>query len=366
MVRLVKHQVDGRSAKPAISVSIAPASRTIARRCILPKKSYRELMRRLSTAGFKLGFLREAVLPDWWDSRCETDSKLLPDVEFRISRFLGVPLDTLWEGESIRGPTYAEARLRHVKSLRRSRLNAAVHAGIRIAEAANRHLRSSDPPNLPDRDPLVWRQSVLANHTLLDLAAAVNDLWSRGIPPLHVEVLPPPRFQGMACVVEARPVIELGYGHKEPAKLLYHLIHEVAHVALGHCERGAPVVDESDVPDEEELELEADRYAVVALTGTESPPEIRGKDAKALALDAYRTESEQRIDAGFLIWRWANATKDYATAEIALEALYRKHGALSLLRSITEANLRLEDASESDRTLLRCLYGDPERNASSD
>ena len=358
--------IDRSSAKPAVLFPIALAPPVVDRRCILPKKSYRELMRRVSRAGFKPDFLREAVLPDWWDRSCETDAKLLSDVEFRISRFLGVPLDSLWEGERIRGPVYAQARLRHVKSQGRSRLNAAVHAGIRIAEAATRYFRTSEPPRLPDRDPIVWRQSLLASHPLVNLGATLDDLWSRGIPSLHVQVLPRPRFQGMACVVDHRPVIELGYGHDEPAKLLYHLIHEVAHVALGHCEKGAPVVDEADVPDDEELEREADRYALSVIAGSEPPSQLQGKDPKTLALEAHLIESAHRVDAGFLIWSWANATKNFTMAELALEALYRKHGATRLLRNVTEANLRLQDASESDRTLLRCLYGDPERNASSD
>ena len=48
-------------------------------------------MRRLAKAGFKDGFVRTAILPDWWDETCDPDPSLLPDREILVARFFNLP-----------------------------------------------------------------------------------------------------------------------------------------------------------------------------------------------------------------------------------------------------------------------------------
>ena len=50
---------------------------------------------------------------------------------------------------------------------------------------------------------------------------------------------------------------------------------------------------------------------------------------------------------------------------MAAKALYLEVGARRLLRQHFDRHVGLDTASESDRALLRCVYGDPERDATS-
>ena len=47
---------------------------------------------------------------------------------------------------------------------------------------------------------------------------------------------------------------------------------------------------------------------------------------------------------------------------MAVKALYRGSGARQQLRQLFDRHIDLEAATESDRALLRCVYGEPERD----
>ena len=61
----------------------------------MAKHTYSTLMRRLARTGFKAEFVRQAILPDWWNASCEDDPALLTDLGFRVARFLGESVTTL-------------------------------------------------------------------------------------------------------------------------------------------------------------------------------------------------------------------------------------------------------------------------------
>jgi hypothetical protein len=192
----------------------------------------------------------------------------------------------------------------------------------------------------------------------------VADAWNRGIPVVHVDVLPAPSFQGIACIVEDRPVVLICYDLDEPGRLAFIIAHEVGHIVNGDCTVGQPVVDEDDeISDDTDIEKRADDFAIAALTGGVQVPVVDASGFKDLAQRAAKIEGERGIDASAVIFSWARRSGDYVTAVMAAKALYRTRGGKRTLRSNIDKYLRLEDASDSDRALLRCLSGDPERDA---
>ena len=76
-----------------------------------------------------------------------------------------------------------------------------------------------------------------------------------------------------------------------------------------------------------------------------------------------RHERSTGADAGVLIFSSAARTRDYVKATLAVKALYRFRGAREALRRHFDRHVDIESASETDRALLRCVYGDPEQNA---
>jgi hypothetical protein len=320
----------------------------------------------MSRAGFKKEFVSSAILPDWWDEEsCANDPSLFQDIEIRVARFLGLPLAAVTDaGVALTLPAYPQAQLRHVRDVDRGRLGPTIHAAIRIAAAIVRSLRVPLPRiSVPPADGLAWRGQIQRGDATVTLNAIAADLWMRGIPVVPLDVLPVPSFQGVACIVEGRPVVLLGHKYDEPGRVAFLVAHEAGHVAAGDCAPDQPVVDEEEeISDDADIERRADQFARRVLIGSDSVPAIDGADFKALASRAETIERETGAEASAVIFAWARHTGDYAKATMAVKALYRGTGARRQLRQLFDRHVDLVAATESDRALLRCVYGDPERD----
>ncbi len=125
-----------------------------------------------------------------------------------------------------------------------------------------------------------------------------------------------------------------------------------------------PVVDgEEEVLDDSDIERTADRYATRVLVGDDSVPQVDAVDFKDLAKRASQIERASGADASAVIFAWASRTREYAIATMAVNALYRGSGARRQLRQQLERHVDLDATNETDRALLRCVYGEPERDA---
>ena len=332
----------------------------------MTKHTFTTLMRRLSQAGFKNEFVRPAILPDWWEEGYEQDPDLLPDIDIRVARFLGLPLSTVRDsGAALAPPAYSGAQLRRVRDLDRDRLGPAIHSAMQIAAAVVHSLRDEVPaPVITPHDGLSWREQINPADSAVSLDDILGDLWLRGIPVVLLDVLPTPSFQGIACIVEGRPVILLGHKHDEPGRVAFIVAHETGHIAAGDCKPDQPVVDEEDLWDTANMEQLADRYATHLLVGDDSAPPVKdGGDFKQLASHASQLERTSGTDASMIIFAWASRTRDYARASMAVKALYRASGARRKLRQHFERHVDIDAATETDRALLRCVYGEREGDA---
>lgn len=290
---------------------------------------------------------------------------MMPDVEIRIARFLGLSLADIKNPDFSLTPTkYENAHLRRVRLIDEDRLAPAIHSALKIGAAVVRNLRN--PESFQGAFPsaaLAWRHQILKNKTNVTLDMLVEDLWGRGIPVVPIEVLPAPNFQGMACIIEDRPIILLGQRHDEPGHVAFIIAHEAGHIAAGDCAPGQPVVDGVDeVDDDADMERDADKFAKLVLLGSNSIPALTDGNYKQIAEQADQIEQDTGADASLLIFNWARQTLDYTTASMAVKALYVSVGARRNLRRHFDHHVNLDAASETDRALLRCVYGDPEIN----
>ncbi len=333
----------------------------------LASQTVETLLQRLEKAGFGKDFVNRAIIPEWWNDRCSDDPGLLQDLEIRIARFLGHSVKAVADPNARLKPPPAKAHLRRVRDIDRDRLAPAIHAAIRIASAVVRNLRKDqalvDSLGFLPGEGLAWREQIKRigpTPTLTDIAV---DLWGRGIPVVPLDVLPAPYFQGMACIAEERPVILLGYKHDEPGRAAFLVGHEAGHIAAGDCEADQAIVDEEEeIADDSEIERRADLYATRLLMGDAVAAELRiGNvvDFKDLARRASDLERAIGVDASSLIFTWARRVGDYATATMAVKALYRNVGARRLLRELFARHVDIEGAPESDRSLLNCVHRKP-------
>lgn len=322
--------------------------------------NFTTLLQRLSKAGFKKDFVNSAILPDWWDDSCLKEPRLLQDLEIRVARFLNQPLGVIRDTHALlAAPPYPGAQLRRVRNVDRDRLGPAIHSAMRIAGAVIRNLKSSVPePVLPPADGLAWRNLISPNGSAVTLDDIATDLWKRGIPVIPLDLLPTPSFQGLAGIVEDRPVIMLSYKHDEPGRVAFFVSHEAGHIVSGDCVPNQPVVDEDeDVKDDSVMERRADQYATHVLIGRDATPQIQGKSFKDLAHQAIQIESKDGVDATRVLLDWARRHGDYSTATLALKALYRATGGRKKLRQLFDLHVDIDSATDTDHSLLRCIYG---------
>ena len=325
-----------------------------------PSPRFQTLMRRLSQAGFDKGFVRPALLPDWWDETCDQDPDLLPDFEIRVARFLGMPLTSIRDSDTALAiPQFPGAKLRRVRDVDGERLKPAIHLAVRIAEATVRSLRDpTSQPVIPPIDGIEWRKKIESNGSALTLDQMLGDLWQRGIPVVPLEIIPAPSFQAIACIVEDRPVILLGYKYNEPGRVAFLLAHEAGHLAVGDCDSDHLVLDgEEGIVDDADIEVNADQYAHDVLVGEKQIPELESREFKGIAKESAEQERLTGIDAGIIIADWASRTRDYAKATLALKALYRSSGGRQQIGRYFNSRVDVASATQSDRDLLRCVYG---------
>jgi Zn-dependent peptidase ImmA (M78 family) len=215
---------------------------------------------------------------------------------------------------------------------------------------------------VPPADGLKWREQIAVSSGAPRLKDIAGDLWKRGIPVVPLDLLPSPGFQGIACVVDGRPTILLGYKYDEPGRAGFLIAHETGHIASGDCTPDVPVVDEEDeIADDGEIERRADLYATQLLVRNIKVPQVSdpgGRDYKELARRASEIERAAGADASAVIFSWARQTGDYATATMAVRALYRSSGARKELRRLFDAYVDVAAASETDQALLRCVHRD--------
>lgn len=330
----------------------------------MAKHSFNTLIRRLSQAGFKKQFVNVALLPDWWETSYSQDPEVLPEIEIRVARFLGIPLSAVKDADQpLRLPSYDGARLRRVRNdVDHERLGPSIHAAMQIGAAVIRNLKYTGDANEIPTDPLEWcRRLTVPDNTSIQLQVVLTDLWKRNIPVVPLYTLPSPSFQGMSCIIDDHPVIFLGYKYDEPGHLAFVIAHEVGHIAARDCLTGVPVLHEADgVRDDSIMERNADFFAQKLLMGDNAPclPD-QPMEAKALAQEAFDKEEATGADASALIYHWAAQTLDYAKASLAVKALYRANGGQNQLHQYLEEYVDLNSTAETDRALLRCLHGEP-------
>lgn len=326
----------------------------------LAKRTLRSLTRRLASAGFGRDFLSSAILPEWWGEDCWEKQELLPELEIRAARFLGVPVSMVADpSAALAPPMYQGAQLRRVRDIDRDRLGPAIHAAMAIAAAVLRNLKPAVPEvTPPPRDGPEWRGQIHRTNERVTLENLLGDLWARGIPVIPIDVLPAPSFQGLAALVQARPVIVVGHKHDDPGRAAFRIAHEAGHIASGDCTADAPVVDEDEeIASDHEMEERADHYAIQVLTGRDEIPVLTEAvaDSRDLAKRAVAFERETGADAGAVIFAWARSTGDYATATMATKSLYRASGGRRILREHFERYVDVDGAPQSDQELLRAV-----------
>jgi hypothetical protein len=300
-----------------------------------------QLYSRLGSVGFPRKYLREIILPDWWDDEIAQNPAGYAEGLMILSRNLGLDLTSM-QNEAV------PVGLRNLGPCKFKKASTTSEKELALARTlATRVVELITPAMLEPRNSLptsasAIRQSILgAGARWVGLTNLVDYCWSVGLPVLHISAFPPgaKKMEGLASVRSGHYAVVLSKNAKHSAWLLFILTHELGHIVQGHVSRDGVLVDELvDRSSRDKEEKAANAFALELLTGT---PELRvlptgpGRSARALACAALDAGVHEQIDPGHIVLNCAYQMGGdfFALANAALRLLEPHADAVALVRS---------------------------------
>jgi hypothetical protein len=323
--------------------------------------SVRSLYARLEQAGLDRKFIRETLLPDWWDDAIAEHPTGYAEARLRIARALGLSLRQL-DSEDPLGEMLGETRLR-CKTRRGTEpysIRWTIALAKRAAELATRATPKPYEP-LPETASQI-RNAILQKHPWVCLDNLLAYCWQHGIPVIPLKSKPrrSKRVDGLIVRVGERPVIVLACGYRYSARLLFIVAHELGHWVSGHLSTEMVLVENSitRVGGSRE-EAEANWFAVELLAG--DPDRAywvpRFLTASQLAEGARMAGRRDKVDPGVVALNYAWNQGTWEVGMGALKILEPEPKGMLLLQQRMLESLEWSRLHEEDAQLLLRLTG---------
>lgn len=229
----------------------------------------------LYTALGKQGISKQKVariLPEWWSTEVEQSPSAAQQAKLYIARALSLRIRPFCET-----PPRVEFDLPSEKKFKRSAKTTEndVELAVALALSASRIALSGIEPSsvAPPPSASAIRNYILSQgNNWVGLDQLLDYCWRCGIPVIHLATdLLGKKMDGIAMSINGRPSIVLS-NKRASGFLLFHLAHELGHIALGHLASNGAIVDDEikkfdNDAGRDQQEIEADRFAVELLTG---------------------------------------------------------------------------------------------------
>ena len=316
-----------------------------------------KLYAQLNGAGVPTGFARK-VLPVWWDDAVARTPSGLQQAQMFFARAFNIDLASLSAGRAPLQFLGVERKFKLSRNVAEKDVSVSAHFASGMAKLA----LHGAPMHQTEvfKDPAVLRKQILQSNDCVSLPVLLTWCAKAGIPVLHIDKLPGKKMTGLVVRDGNRYAIVLSK-KVTPAHLLFHLAHEIGHIAHGHLKGDGFVADESiggaDRGDADEKE--ADAYAIRLLNGKDvrygaSVPMRSGAALYQAALAKSRLE---KIDVGHIILNFGNAQNNHALAAMALKSIPGEADGAKLVNQAFVKFLDMESFSEDQRNLLQTATG---------
>jgi len=326
----------------------------------------KDLYVRLEAVGFPRAYVRDFILPDWWEDELAHDPGNRRLAELVISRTLKIPLASLVEPRSsltLEGAQ--EVRFKRRQDVEPPYLVPAVAVARRIFELLFACAKDLPAFAMEGSDPEALRERILAQSPCVDLPGLLQSSWGLGVPVVHLDSLPKgaKRVDGMAFCVAGRPCIALASSRRSPAWLIWHLAHEMGHVARGHLQNGAALDVKIDFSSEQVEEREANLFAKDLVYGSKNRGGFKAArhiTGAQLAADSRNLGALHHIYPACIVTSYGFNMTAWGTAQNALAALGAADGGPEAVRSALVEHLDLDDLTETDRQFFARAVGLPQ------
>ncbi|MHB0782013.1 ImmA/IrrE family metallo-endopeptidase [Pseudomonas putida] len=230
--------------------------------------SMKSLYSALSRHGMKKPDVR-AILPAWWDDEIAETEAGLQQAKLFVAKALNLKIRPLVESPPrVEFDLPAQRRFKLAKGTTEDD----VELAVALARSASKIVLSSIDHDFvrPGSAAEVRAQILATGRKWVDLEGLVAYCWQAGIPVIHLaSSLMRRKMDGIAMSTKGRPSIVLS-SRRVYGFMLFHLAHELGHVALGHVDANGAIVDtkiEKEPDGKDDAEREADCYALELLAG---------------------------------------------------------------------------------------------------
>jgi len=313
------------------------------------------LLSRIALVGVPAVFARRA-LPSWWDDEVALSKSGLQQAQMYLAHAFHIDLASLAQPHGPVNFQETQRKFKLSRNVAESDVSVSAHFATAMANLALVGFRA-DQGRVP-QDPVELRTSILKTHNCVSLSALLTWCAQANIPVLHIDKLPGKKMTGLVVREDGRFAIVLSK-KGTPAHLLFHLAHELGHIANGHLEGNGFVADEkiggADVGDADEKE--ADAYAIRLLNGKEVSyrPSTGSviRSGAALYKAALSKATQEKIDVGHIILNFGNSQQSHALAAVALKSIPGEADGIKVVNAAFFQALDSDKLSEDQFELLK-------------
>lgn len=320
---------------------------------------------KLKQRGLSRSFV-QGVLPEWWNDSIANTAPGYQEAGMLLAKLFNFRPSSLLSADS--QPEY-RLGLRKFKRQQKTEI-AELDIACSLAMTAAKIAISAIPSDyLRPNQALELRRAILNDpeQRWIDFSTLLEYCWQLGIPVLHLSHLPAgaKKMDGLAISVGGRPAIVLT-SKRQHGFLLFHLAHELGHVAEGHVdEDGSWAIDtEIDGAGDQDDEIAANQYGFLVLTGE---PTFKGLPAcptghlagRKLALEALSLGSSRRIDPMHiaLVTAYRHQKNFVAGGSAVKELAKNRPSDIDVCTTTLERQLDWSCLTDDESSLLRKLTG---------
>jgi IrrE N-terminal-like domain len=315
------------------------------------------LYARLNAAGISTGFARKA-LPAWWDNAVAREPSGLQQAQMYFARAFNIDLASLAQPKGALQFLVGERKFKLSKNVAEQDVSTSAHFATAMAKVALRGFGKAQT-TVP-ADPIALRTELLKHHSCVSLAALLAWCAAAGIPVLHIDKLPGKKMTGLVVREDNRFAIVLSK-KGTPSHHVFHLAHELGHIAHGHLQGNGFVADEriggADTLDADEKE--ADAYAIRLLNGKDAAYRASSalRSGRQLYTAALTVSKQEKIDVGHIILNYGFAQKNMAMATMALRCIPGEADGVKVINDALFKALNNDALSEDQLDLLHTATG---------
>lgn len=298
------------------------------------------MLARFTSAGYSRSYVA-ALLPDWWDSSLNESESAVAQAGLELARLLGVrPSQLIWGKKGLQLDLPGSVRYKNVD---RSTASLGVTHATACAYSLARTIKQIwSLPYVPvSGDAAGLRRHLLdvEGRPWVSFESLVEYCWASGIPVVHLTEAPSGHgLDGIAVMIDDRPIILLLSRQINPAYHLFVLAHELGHIALGHLNGGGAIVDRIESPEAgvDSDERAANQFALRLISGELSQQSFTPAgtpSAELLAGAALSIGALRKVDPGHIVLRYARGGGTAPAVQGALKLLATKVPSLACAAS---------------------------------